>query len=87
MFLIALWIATILIFLRCIYRVIELQGGYDGEIANHEASFMVLEGPMIFVAVGLLTAFHPGIAFGDLWKVTDWSLRKKSASSKEQSGV
>ena len=56
--------ATVLIFFRSLYRVIELQGGYDGKIANDEPSFMILEGPIIILAVLALTVFHPGLVFG-----------------------
>jgi hypothetical protein len=63
----ALLAATILIFVRCIYRVAELWDGFSGHLANEEATFMVFEGPMIILAVGALTVFHPGRIFGDLW--------------------
>ncbi|KAF1942037.1 RTA1-domain-containing protein [Clathrospora elynae] len=63
----ALFAATILIFIRCIYRVAELWDGFSGSLANHEATFMIFEGPMIILAVAAMTAFHPGRIFGDLW--------------------
>lgn len=59
--------AAILIFVRCIYRVAELWDGFNGKLANEEATFMIFEGPMIFFAVAALTLFHPGRVFGDLW--------------------
>jgi hypothetical protein len=39
---------------------------------------MILEGPMIFVAVGFLTVLHPGLAFGGAkqFAAAGWSLRK-----------
>ncbi|KAJ4379108.1 hypothetical protein N0V86_005150 [Didymella sp. IMI 355093] len=63
----SLFVATVLIFVRCVYRVAELWDGFGGRLANHEASFMVFEGPMVFLAVTALTWFHPGRVFGDLW--------------------
>ncbi|KAF3049685.1 hypothetical protein E8E11_010144 [Didymella keratinophila] len=63
----SLFVATGLIFVRCVYRVVELWEGFGGHLANHEASFMVFEGPMIILAVGGLTWFHPGRVFEDLW--------------------
>jgi hypothetical protein len=63
----ALLAATILIFVRCIYRVAELWNGFNGKLANEEATFMIFEGPMIILAVAALTVFHPGRVFGDLW--------------------
>ena len=63
-------VSTVLIFIRSIYRVVELQGGFSGKIANNQASFMILEGPMILIAVIALTFYHPGRVFGSLWVST-----------------
>ncbi|KAH8593082.1 RTA1 like protein-domain-containing protein [Bisporella sp. PMI_857] len=63
----ALGAAVVLIFIRSVYRVAELQQGFSGPIANDEAYFMILEGPMIFLAVLATTVLHPGIAFGGKW--------------------
>ena len=51
----ALATATILIFVRSIFRVAELQSGFDSELANDEVALMILEGAMMVLAVGLLT--------------------------------
>lgn len=71
----ALAIATIAIFLRSVYRVVELQAGFNGAIANDEISFMVLEGPMIIIATAALTVYHPGLVFKGRWAEATWSLR------------
>lgn len=63
----SLFLATVLIFVRCIYRVAELWDGFSGHLANDEATFMVFEGPMIILAVASMTAFHPGRVFGNLF--------------------
>jgi hypothetical protein len=63
----SLFTATILIFVRCIYRVAELWDGFGGKLANHESTFMIFEGPMIIIAVAAITVFHPGRVFGDFW--------------------
>jgi hypothetical protein len=73
----ALWFATILIMIRSIYRIVELQGGFDGTIANNEVAFMVLEGPMIILATFALTVLHPGYALDRNWQAASWSLRKQ----------
>jgi hypothetical protein len=77
----AVWGATFLIFVRSVYRVAELQQGFDGPIAQNEPLFMVLEGPMIFLAVGLLTVLHPGYCFGSAanFAAASWSLRGRKA--------
>ena len=71
----AVWLATFLIFVRSVYRVAELQEGFDGSIAQNEPLFMVLEGPMIFLAVGVLAILHPGICFAGQFKDAGWSVR------------
>lgn len=77
----ALWLATILIFIRSIYRVVELQGGFNGAVANNQAAFMVLEGPMIILATAALTFFHPGYSFAGHWADASWSLRGREATA------
>lgn len=62
-----LFLATILIFVRCIYRVAELWEGFSGHLANEEATFMIFEGPFIIIALTAMTVFHPGRVFGNLW--------------------
>jgi len=57
--------------------VIELHDGFAGGTANNEPAFMVLEGPMIMIAVGVLTVFHPGYAFQGQWHDATWSFREK----------
>ncbi|TKA66064.1 hypothetical protein B0A49_06892 [Cryomyces minteri] len=81
----ALRVATLAIFARSVFRVAELSQGFHGALANQEATFMVLEGGMIVVAVGALTIFHPGITFGGRWADAGWTLRgeKKIATDAE----
>lgn len=77
----ALWAATLFIFGRCIYRVAELQGGFDSEIANHEESFIVLESLFIALAASLLSVLHPGPVFRSAWKDANWTFRTKPKAS------
>lgn len=81
----ALWAATILIFIRSIYRVVELQGGFNGTVANNEAGFMVFEGPMIILATAALTVLHPGFAFAGHWSQAVWSLRGRGKNLAKES--
>jgi len=60
----------VLIYIRSVYRIVELQGGFSGKVANDQASFMVLEGPMIILAVLALTVSHTGRVFDGLWKLS-----------------
>ncbi|KAG8970775.1 hypothetical protein FRC05_011726 [Tulasnella sp. 425] len=64
--LIGLGIATVFIYIRSIYRTIELLGGWNGAIFVNEKLFNALDGMPIFVAMFVLNVFHPGrfIAIG-----------------------
>ncbi|KAI1344533.1 RTA1 like protein-domain-containing protein [Xylariaceae sp. FL0016] len=64
--------ATILILTRSVYRLLELQEGFDGELANNEVLFMILEPPMIFISCSLLIVFNPAFALKGLWSMTDF---------------
>jgi hypothetical protein len=83
----SLFAATILIFVRCIYRVAELWDGFSGHLANDEVTFMIFEGPMIILAVTAITVFHPGRVFGDLWVPAGKGIRSmgKLADDREAS--
>ena len=63
----ALGIATIAIITRSIFRAIELSDGFSGEMANNEVLYMILEPPMISLAVIALTLCHPGVCFQGTW--------------------
>ncbi|KAI9375886.1 RTA1 like protein-domain-containing protein [Aspergillus egyptiacus] len=76
----SLWgfgVATIAIFVRSVYRCLELREGFDGELANDEVTFMILEATTIATAVIALTAFHPGAAWKGQWNEAVWSTRGK----------
>ncbi|MCJ1403836.1 hypothetical protein MMC11_007059 [Xylographa trunciseda] len=66
-FLYALGLATLTIYIRSCFRVAELQAGFNGALANEEVPFMILEGAMIVIASISLTVAHPGLTFGKSW--------------------
>lgn len=76
--------ATIFILVRSIFRVAELWKGFESKLANEEVPFMILEGGMIVLAVGLLTFFHAGEFLGTDWKDSGWD-DAKVAPEKVQS--
>ncbi|KAI0035666.1 RTA1-domain-containing protein [Vararia minispora EC-137] len=51
---------TVFIFIRSIYRTIELVNGFSGTIIRTEVLFNVLDGAMITLAMFTLNVFHPG---------------------------
>ena len=76
-------IATVCIFIRCVFRVAELSGGFNGDFANNQASFMVLEGLMIVLATIAITAYHPGRCFQGRWASMDFSFRNRRGGDSE----
>ncbi|KAL8790068.1 MAG: hypothetical protein Q9213_000770 [Squamulea squamosa] len=75
-------LATICIYVRSVFRVAELQGGFDGHLANDEITFMILEGAMVGIASIALTLPHPGMVFGMNWKIKN----TQAAASDHQVG-
>jgi RTA1 like protein len=81
-FLWALGLATLTVFVRSVFRCVELREGFRGKLANREVTFMVLEGAMIVIAVAMLTIWHPGRAFRGKWQEAGWSLRGERLDGK-----
>ena len=65
-FLFAMGICTILIYIRCIYRMAELAEGWSGYLILHETYFLVLEALIVFLGVFALSALHPGFLLGKM---------------------
>ncbi|KAI0752254.1 RTA1 like protein-domain-containing protein [Irpex lacteus] len=57
--------STIVLFIRGVYRTIELADGWDGEIISTQVYFNVLDGAMIVLAIYTLNFFHPGVLLAD----------------------
>ncbi|KZV91661.1 RTA1-domain-containing protein [Exidia glandulosa HHB12029] len=60
MMIIGLCISTVFLFIRTIYRTVELQDGWTGKIITEEKLFNALDGMPIAVAMFTLNIFHPG---------------------------
>ena len=63
LFLGGLVLAYLTIFIRCVYRIAEMSGGWRNKLMQNQTDFIILECVMILVAVACLTAFHPGYCF------------------------
>ncbi|PPQ64037.1 hypothetical protein CVT24_008850 [Panaeolus cyanescens] len=57
----ALIFNTTTLFIRAIYRTIELEDGWNGSIITNELYFNILDGAMIVLAIYTLNFVHPGI--------------------------
>ncbi|KAG8855591.1 hypothetical protein FRB96_006785 [Tulasnella sp. 330] len=53
-------IATILVYVRSIYRTIELLDGWTGPIITDQALFDLFDGVPVFLAMITLNIYHPG---------------------------
>jgi len=82
-FLIALGVSFTAIYIRCVYRIVELSSGWGSALQKNEVLFIILEGVMICVAVIVLNLFHPGFCF-PLGYVP--GLKKKQAGKKSALG-
>ncbi|KAG0645017.1 Efflux pump himE [Hyphodiscus hymeniophilus] len=62
-FWVALAYAYVMIFIQCIYGVVELSGGFEGSLATNETMFISLEGLTILTAGYAMSLVHPGYVF------------------------
>ena len=76
----AMIISIVFIYIRSIYRVIELAQGWSGYVMTHEVFFIILDGVMMVIAVGIFNVFHPGWL---LPSESDFTLPKHQSVSHE----
>lgn len=86
-FMFAIGAAYMGIFVRCVYRIPELTGGWRSELMRNEAEFIVLEGVMIVISVGVLTVFHPGYCFPALANTIGKNKKAKSLDESSEMEV
>lgn len=60
----AVSISLILIFIRSIYRLVEMGFGYGSTLADTEIYFMFFEGLLMSLSCVLMTVCHPGLMYG-----------------------
>ncbi|EKV07240.1 RTA1 like protein [Penicillium digitatum] len=56
----AMVLSIVCIYIRSIYRTIELVQGWDGYLITHEPYFIALDGAMMVVSVAIFNVLHPG---------------------------
>ncbi|OAP64263.1 hypothetical protein AYL99_00235 [Fonsecaea erecta] len=80
-----LFAATVLILVRCCYRVYELSGGYSrtSDALRDQTLFIVFESVMVILAAFCLIPGHPGFVFktGNEQLVSEETLAEKDISS------
>lgn len=60
----AIFTSTVLVYIRCIYRLVELAEGWTGFIIRHEAFLFALDGAMILLTCFIFVPLHPGFLWG-----------------------
>ncbi|EXJ58854.1 hypothetical protein A1O7_06284 [Cladophialophora yegresii CBS 114405] len=56
-------LAYVAIVVRCIYRIVEMAGGWANPVMQFEPAFIALDGCMVIIATIMQTVFHPGFCF------------------------
>lgn len=84
----AISVSVLVIYIRCIYRVVELKQGFSGYLITHEVFLMTLDALMIAIAGLIFIPFHPVIVFGkeNVLKLATIKQNKDEASDIEEKG-
>ncbi|KAJ5218476.1 RTA1-domain-containing protein [Penicillium cinerascens] len=78
----AMVLSIVCIYIRSLYRTVELSQGWTGYLITHQSYFIGLDGVMMVIAVGVFNICHPG------WMLPseiDFSLPKHGLSKSESS--
>ncbi|KAL4783296.1 RTA1 like protein-domain-containing protein [Aspergillus varians] len=62
--LLGLYIASVLILVRSVFRLVEYIQGNDGYLISHEAFMYVFDSATMFLAMVVLNVLHPAMALG-----------------------
>lgn len=87
LFLISLIVAYTTIFIRCVYRIAELAGGWGNSIMQKEDEYIVLDSVMIMIATLCLTIFHPGYCFPQMQMKNKHSVEGNTKEPKQISDL
>ncbi|ERF75878.1 hypothetical protein EPUS_01244 [Endocarpon pusillum Z07020] len=84
-------LAFVTMFIRCVYRIAEMAGGWGNSIMQSELDFIVLDSVMITISVLAMTIFHPGYCFPQMVsqakrsRLSDIEKKTSSETSVEES--
>ncbi len=56
-------IIYVAVFVRCVYRIAEMSGGWKNSLMQNEDLFLLLDSTMVAIATLLQTFAHPGFCF------------------------
>ena len=57
-------LSILMVYIRSIYRTIEMLQGWNGYLLNHEVYFVVLDASLMVVCGGIFNVIHPGWFLG-----------------------
>ena len=57
-------VSVLAVFVRSVYRSVELLQGWSGYLITHEGYFIALDGALMVLAVGVFMFAHPGLLLG-----------------------
>ncbi|KAJ7197943.1 RTA1-domain-containing protein, partial [Mycena pura] len=77
----ALAFSTTVLFIRSVYRIIELSNGWEGRIIHTEVYFNVLDGGMVVLAIFAINFAHPGVLLATKSSAKPGTEEKNSATS------
>ncbi|RCK66790.1 Sphingoid long-chain base transporter RSB1 [Candida viswanathii] len=83
----AMTVAVVVVYIRCIYRVVELAEGFGGYLYSHEPYLMVLDACMIAIAGIIFVPFHPYWVFGKENVVKLATIKKNQDEHHEEKDV
>ncbi|KAJ5105918.1 RTA-like protein [Penicillium alfredii] len=83
----AMLLSIVCIYIRSIYRTIELSQGWTGYLITHESYFIGLDGAMMVVAVAIFNVLHPGWLLPSSESVGEKRDITSSADGEETNGV
>ncbi|KAK3947587.1 RTA1 like protein-domain-containing protein [Pseudoneurospora amorphoporcata] len=78
--LLALFVSFVMIYIRSVYRTVELAQGWSGYLITHEGYFIGLDGSLMVVSAGIFLVFDPAVLLRD-------EVKKVNVSGKEEYGT
>ncbi|EER34915.1 predicted protein [Candida tropicalis MYA-3404] len=79
----AITCAVIAVYIRCVYRVVELAQGWNGYLMVHEVFLLVLDASMMTICGLVFIPFHPYWVFGKDNKLSRNTLKESKKNKKD----
>lgn len=83
----AMIFSVLCVYVRSIYRTIELAQGWDGYLITTQRYFIALDGAMMVAAVAVFNVFHPGWLLPKATGASGSDSQRKMRSEDEAEGI